>query len=135
MKCHVQITINIPLHIYFANGGNWHYFFSFKNIANTLLFLSTLSFNKTLGMIHLTIVSALFAFYFIVYGMCLSEWMYVHHNNAEPCKGQKRHWISCNWSYRWLLNTMCVLGDEPGYLKTHVLNRWVIFLGPYSLYF
>jgi hypothetical protein len=53
-----------------------------------------------------------------------------------PLKARKGHWISWNWSYRWLRAAMWVLGIElwsPEWVAS-ALNPWAISVAPAVLF-
>lgn len=47
----------------------------------------------------------------------LSTCMPTHDMFAVPAEAKKVYQIPWNWSYRWLLNTMWIMGMEPGSSK------------------
>ena len=56
----------------------------------------------------------------------LPESMYMYCVYARAHGVQKRHWTPCNWSYRWRLAIMRVLGTEPGTsASSPVLHAWL----------
>lgn len=62
--------------------------------------------------IQLSIASLLF-WYFSVYGCFAWKYLCVPHACLVPLEARRWCWILWNWSYRWLLTTILVLGLEP----------------------
>lgn len=40
--------------------------------------------------------------------MCVHAFKCVYHMHAGACRGQKRHWLPWNWSYKWLATVWVV---------------------------
>lgn len=66
--------------------------------------------------------------YFYLWGHFTCMYACAPYVYTVPTEGGGGHWVPWNWSYKWLSDTMRVLGIEPGSSgrTAHTQNHWAI---------